>query len=68
MGKAYRMSRTESRKFLKKMSDNVPFGIYAIEKNGIIEMRNDKCRSMSQLKEMKRTFKQQGYKVHWNGR
>lgn len=48
------------------MSDHVPFGIYAIEKNGIIEMRKDKCSSMSKLKEMKREFKRRGYKVYYN--
>ena len=60
------MSRQETKKLLKQMSDHVPFGIYAIEKNGIIEMRKDKCSSMSKLKEMKREFKRRGYKVYYN--
>lgn len=54
------------KKFLRQMSDHVPFGIYAIEKNGIIEMRKDRCSSMSKLKEMKREFKKRGYKVYYN--
>lgn len=66
MGKAYKMSQEEAKKFLEQMSSNVPFGVYAIEKGGIIEMRNDKCKSMSKLKELKRTFKQQGYKLYYN--
>nr|WP_301905973.1 hypothetical protein [uncultured Anaerostipes sp.] len=66
MGKAYRMSRKESKKFLDQMKNNVPFGIYAVEKDGIIEMRNDQCKSRTKLKELKRTFKQQGYKVYSN--
>lgn len=49
------------------MSEYVPLGIYAIEKNGTIEMRKDRCRSRTQLKEMKRSWKQQGYKVYSNG-
>jgi hypothetical protein len=49
------------------MSDMVPFGIYAIEKKGVIEMRKDKCRSRTQLKAMRQAFEQQGYKVYWNG-
>nr|DAQ13417.1 MAG TPA: protein of unknown function (DUF3173) [Caudoviricetes sp.] len=48
------------------MKNNVPFGIYAVEKDGIIEMRNDQCKSRTKLKELKRTFKQQGYKVYSN--
>ncbi len=48
------------------MSEHVPFGIYAIEKDGIIEMRRDRCESMTKLKEMKRDFKRRGYKVYCN--
>lgn len=66
MNHSYRMSRQETKKFLRQMSENVPFGIYAIEKDGIIEMRKDRCGSMSKLKEMKREFKRQGYKVYYN--
>lgn len=64
--RAYKMSKKESQKFLKQMSSNVPFGIYAVEKNGTIEMRYDKCKSRTKLKELKRAFKQQGYKVYSN--
>lgn len=48
------------------MSEHVPFGIYAIEKDGIIEMRRDRCESMTKLKEIKRDFKKRGYKVYYN--
>lgn len=61
------MSRKESKKFLDQMKNNVPFGIYAVEKDGIIEMRNDQCKSRTKLKELKRAFKQQGYKVYSTG-
>lgn len=60
------MSRKETKKFLKEMSDLVPFGIYAVEKDGQIEMRNDKCKSITQLKELTRQFRQQGFKVYAN--
>lgn len=49
-------------------SDQVPFGIYAIEKQGKAELRCDKCRSVTQLKNLTRQFKAQGFKVHANGR
>jgi len=61
------MSRKESKKFMDQMKNNVPFGIYAVEKDGIIEMRNDQCKSRTKLKELKKTFKQQGYKVYSTG-
>lgn len=57
------MSRMEYQGLLKVASEQVPFGIYAIEKNNYAELRNDKCQSISKLKELTRAFKQQGFKV-----
>lgn len=48
---------------MKVASEQVPFGIYAIEKGNYAELRNDKCQSMSKLKELTRAFRQQGFKV-----
>jgi hypothetical protein len=42
--------------------------VYALEKGDYAELRNDKCSSATQLKELKRQFKQQGFKVHVNGK
>lgn len=53
---------------MKIASEQVPFGIYAIEKNGKAELRCDKCSSVTQLKNLTRQFKAQGYKVLANGR
>ncbi len=53
---------------LKVASDQVPFGVYAVEKKNYAELRNDKCTSTTQLKAMVRQYKQAGYKVHYNGR
>ena len=46
----YRMSREEYQGLLKVASDQVPFGVYAVEKDGYAELRNDKCRSVTELK------------------
>ena len=62
------MSRMEYQGLLKVASEQVPFGIYAIEKNDYAELRNDKCQSISNLKELTRAFRQQGYKVLANGK
>lgn len=62
------MSRKEYQGLLKVASDQVPFGIYAIEKGDYAEMRNDKCQSMTKLKKTIRAFKQQGFKVLANGK
>lgn len=49
-------------------SEQVPFGVYAVEKGDYAELRNDNCRSTTQLKALIRQFKSQGFKVHANGR
>ena len=64
----YRMNRTEYQGLLKIASEQVPFGIYAIEKKGYAELRVDRCSSMTQLKNLTRNFKAQGYKVYANRR
>ena len=54
--------------YKRQASEQVPFGIYAIEKQDYAELRCDKCKSVTQLKSLTRQFKAQGFKVHSNGR
>ncbi len=62
--KARQMSRGEYEKVRDGIAkQQVPFGIYAIEKAGKAELRRDHCSSMAQLKALARQFKAQGYKV-----
>jgi hypothetical protein len=63
MNRIYRMSRKEYDGLLKVASEQVPFGIYAVEKDSYAELRCDKCQSMSQLKAMTRQFKSKGFRV-----
>ncbi len=42
-------------------------GIYALEKEKTLELRNDKCKSKTQVKNLKRQFKKAGFKVYANG-
>ena len=64
----YRMSRKEYQGLLKVASEQVPFGIYAVEKGDYAEIRRDKCQSMTKLKELIREFRLQGFKVLANGK
>lgn len=64
----YQMNQKEYQELLQTASEQVPFGIYAIEKQGYAELRCDKCTSVTQLKNLTRQFKAQGFKVHSNGR
>lgn len=67
MNRLYQMNRKEYQGLLKIASEQVPFGIYAVEKKDYAELRCDKCRSITQLKSMVRNFKSQGFKVMANG-
>lgn len=64
----YRMNRKEYQGLLKIAAEQVPFGVYAVEKKDYAELRCDRCESMTKLKEMIRAYKQQGYRVHANGK
>ena len=63
MNRIYWMSRKEYQGLLQVASEQVPFGIYAIEKKGYAELRVDRCSSMTQLKNLTRNFKAQGFRV-----
>lgn len=66
--KTYQMSRNEYQGLLKVASEQVPFGVYAVEKGNYAELRADKCKSATQLKALIRQFKAAGFKVRYNGR
>ena len=66
MERTYQMSQKEYEGLLKIASEQVPFGIYAVEKQGYAELRCDKCKSITQLKKLTRQFKARGFKVHAN--
>lgn len=62
------MSYQEYLGLLQTASEQVPFGIYAVEKKDYAELRCDKCQSVTQLKELTRQLKGQGFKVLANRR
>lgn len=66
--RTYQMSKKKYEGLLQVASEQVPFGIYAIENKEYAELRNDRCTSITQLKNLTRQFKSQGYKVYANGR
>lgn len=62
----YDMTRVQANGVLKIAKGKIPFGIYAVEKNGIIELRKDKCRNKTKLNELVQQFKSKGFKVYAN--
>lgn len=65
--KVYQMTKNQAQNLLKIAKEQVPMGVYAIEKDKILEMRNDRCDSVTKVKSLKRQFKKAGFKVYANG-
>lgn len=68
MNRVYRMDKKEYSGLLKIASEQVPFGIYAIEKGDYAELANIKCKSNGELKQHKRQLRAEGFKVFANGK
>lgn len=64
--KTYKMNLKEYQQLLKMASEQVPFGVYAIEHKDYAELRHDKCASMTQLKGLKRQFRSKDFPVLYN--
>lgn len=67
MKRAYQMSRKQVKGLLNIASEQVPFGIYAVEKGGKISMEHMKCLSITQLKTKVPEFRKASFKVYYNG-
>lgn len=67
LNRAYQMSRKQAKGLLDIASEQVPFGIYAVEKGGKISMEHMRCSSITQLKSKVREFRSAGFKVYYNG-
>lgn len=63
----YDMTRKQADGVLKVASEQIPFGIYAVEKDGIIELKKEKCKSKAKLEILIRMFNSKGFQVYYNG-
>ena len=59
------MSRKMAEVLLDLAKEQVPLGIYALEKDGVIEMRCDRL-SATQAKRTRQEWRRAGYKVYAN--
>lgn len=66
--KVWEVSQKRYESILAVGKEQIPFDVYAVEKDGKAEMRFDHCKSTTQLKTLIRQFKSQGFKVYANGR
>lgn len=63
----YEMRRKQADSVLKIASKQISFGIYAVEKDRIIELRKDKCQSEKELNRLIADFQKKGFRVYFNG-
>ena len=57
------MNKEEYNGLLEVAKEQVPFGIYAVEKKDYAELQKIHCKSMTELKNLTRKLKAQGFKV-----
>ena len=62
----YEMNRKQLRGVLKAASSLIPFGIYAVQKDDVCELRKDKFDNAEELKKAVGAYKEKGFKVYYN--
>lgn len=62
----YETNRDGLRGILQVASKQIPCGIYAVEKDGICELRKDTFDSKEELEKAIAEYAAKGFKVHYN--
>ena len=62
----YGMNRKQLRGVLKAASSLIPFGIYAVQKDDVCELRKDEFENAEELKKSVGAYKEKGFKVYYN--
>ena len=62
----YGMNRKQLRGVLKAASSLIPFGIYAVQKDNVCELRKDEFENAEELKKAVVAYKEKGFKVYYN--
>ena len=62
----YEMNRKQMRGVLKAASSLIPFGIYAVQKDDVCELRKDEFDNAEELKKAVGAYKEKGFKVYYN--
>ena len=62
----YDMNRKQLRGVLKSASSLIPFGICAVQKDDVCELRKDEFDNAEELKKAVMAYKEKGFKVYYN--
>lgn len=63
----YEMNGKQFHGILKIAKDSVKMGIYAVEKQGIVEMKNETFENKEELNKIVDEYTKKGFKVYFNG-
>lgn len=66
-GNVYEMNKEEMEGILEIARKQVPSGIYAVEKDGICELKKEEIYAEEHLKKEVEEYEQAGFKVFYNG-
>ena len=60
------MNRKQLRGVLEAASSLIQFGIYAVQKDNVCELRKDEFESAEELKKAVGAYKEKGFKAYYN--
>lgn len=64
----YEMARKQLNSVLSIAKEQILFGIYAVEKDGVCELKKDTFDNVKELREAVLEYKNKGFKVFYNGK
>ena len=64
--KIYDMDRKQAAGIIKTAGKYVKSGIYAVEKNGVVELKKEIILGYLNIKRAAHQYKEQGFKVYYN--
>ena len=62
----YQMTQKQAKKLLMVAGKQIESGIYAIEKDGVIDLKKEKYKTDTGLQAALKKYRSQGFKVHYN--
>ena len=65
-GNVYKMTNKQKKSVLGIASRMIKKGIYAVEKDGVCELKKEKCCTAEDLNKAVAEYQEKGFEVHYN--
>lgn len=62
----YQMTQKQAKKLLTVAGKQIESGIYAVEKDGVIDLKKEKYKTDTGLQTALKKYRSQGFTVHYN--